>query len=330
MWFVSLSLGATRRMIYLGRAPASLPPRVPLMLISSLRNCTKARHVWSVNFCHHKSIGHARGGGSFRRIGGREIGPRPSCCEIQTISNSEELGTCIKNLPTIHILKIDSESTNLFYLYPGREIPSFLSERAPVVVFIKSAAPPTRRLLHQSFRLIGPRNLPLSTKNRPNRRIYVPRKRPPKKKKKGKKRAHKRPPPRPRGRGAFFGRAPVVESLLIARINPSVSTYASTTIEIEKGKRSFHTRMLKLYRSRSHSPRFPDRLVPRPSYKFSNINHDSLSLNPPPPPPPPPCCCRCRSNPGRDAGHRHCSKIIYDLLKKKGRKESSIGSRISK
>lgn len=139
VWFVSLSLGATRRMIYLGRAPASLPPRVPLMLISSLRNCTKARHVWSVNFCHHKSIGHARGGGSFRRIGGREIGPRPSCCEIQTISNSEELGTCIKNLPTIHILKIDSESTNLFYLYPGREIPSFLSERVPVVVFIKSA-----------------------------------------------------------------------------------------------------------------------------------------------------------------------------------------------
>lgn len=87
---------STRRMIYLGRAPLSLSlPFSPsrLMLISSHRNCTKARHVWSVNFCHHKSIGHARGGGSFRRMGGggahliATSATRSRIAEIQTLSN---------------------------------------------------------------------------------------------------------------------------------------------------------------------------------------------------------------------------------------------------
>lgn len=79
VWFVVV--GATRRTIYLGpryTLPlAALLPRglsPSLMLISSPKLYEGETCLVRVNFCNHKSISHARGGGSFRRW-------RASCCK---------------------------------------------------------------------------------------------------------------------------------------------------------------------------------------------------------------------------------------------------------
>lgn len=82
VWFVVV--GATRRTIYLGpryTLPlAALLPRglsPSLMLISSPKLYEGETCLVRVNFCNHKSISHARGGGSFRRW-------RASCCKTVT------------------------------------------------------------------------------------------------------------------------------------------------------------------------------------------------------------------------------------------------------
>lgn len=119
---------------------------------------------------------------------------------------------------------------------------------------------------------------------------------------KRKRRGHKRPPPPPRRGGrdcvsAFSfslwrGRAPVVESLLIARINPRAPfPRTPPRLKLRRGGRgggrersSFHTRMLKFVSVSvevAFAPRFPDRLVvarPDRPINSQNINHDFPSL----------------------------------------------------
>lgn len=150
---------STRRMIYLGRAPLSLSlPFSPshLMLISSHRNCTKARHVWSVNFCHHKSIGHARGGGSFRRMGGgppySHLGHTISYCRNpNVVQRWRNLGLKI-SLEHIYILKsIASTRIDKFhFILSGDMFPSLFFPIRATAVFIKRAAAPSRDISDSS------------------------------------------------------------------------------------------------------------------------------------------------------------------------------------
>lgn len=181
--------------------------------------------------------------------------------------------------------------------------------------------------LHQSFRLIGPRNLPPRQRELPKSSYSFPESGHQKE-----KRAHKRSSSLPlldsvlraedrrdrqREEEGFLHlwrrRAPVVESLLIltriARINPFLRR-----LKLGEGRGEEVTRMVKLYRSRCSISR--PTVVPfsLSLYKFSNINHDFFSL-------PLLRCRRCCSN---DPSRIGCwpgivRKIIYDLSKN-GRK----------
>lgn len=243
-----------------------------------------------VNFCHHKSISHARGTASFRggRVSARrrcyfQLGGRKSILKISSVETHFEYRSNI-DIILFPPSREKARAPLFFFLFRATK------GAASVVVFIilNARAPSSRRfrrLPHQSFRLIGPRNLPLPTRIT-QIIVFVPRKRPPKKKK---KRAHKRYPlslssprflrteqaNRERKRGTRLSafmvetcsrRRITLDSTRIARINPFPR-------RLKLGRRSSHTRMLKLYRSRCSISK--PTVVP-PLYIYIYINSQIL------------------------------------------------------
>lgn len=193
--------------------------------------------------------------------------------------------------------------------------------------------------LHQSFRLIGPRNLPPRQRELPKSSYSFPESGHQKE-----KRAHKRSSSLPlldsvlraedrrdrqREEEGFLHlwrrRAPVVESLLIltriARINPFLRR-----LKLGEGRGEEVTRMVKLYRSRCSISR--PTVVPfsLSLYKFSNINHDFFFSSSPPLS----SLLQQRSLPDRLlAGH--CSKnYLRPLEKWKKERWKSRSSKISR
>lgn len=236
-------------------------------------NCTKARHVWSVNFCHHKSISHARGGGSFRRRGGQGAVHLETVTSNERNENPEILNICTQTYVSFDITLFRCEFRCFLFLsfsVRGDE-GDRVSRTRKTSVFITSNNNDFRGpirgdfvvFLHQSFRLIGPRNLPPRQRELPKSSYSFPESGHQKE-----KRAHKRSSSLPlldsvlraedrrdkqREEEGFLHlwrrRAPVVESLLIltriARINPFLRR-----LKLGEGRGEEVTRMVKLYRSR--------------------------------------------------------------------------------
>lgn len=298
-------------------------------------NCTKARHVWSVNFCHHKSISHARGGGSFRRRGGQGAVHLETVTSNERNENPEILNICTQTYVSFDItLFANSDAFFSFLsLFEATKGTESLEPERPRSLLHQTRCHDFRGpirgdfvvFLHQSFRLIGPRNLPPRQRELPKSSYSFPESGHQKE-----KRAHKRSSSLPlldsvlraedrrdrqREEEGFLHlwrrRAPVVESLLIltriARINPFLRR-----LKLGEGRGERSPAWLNCI---GRGARFPDQ-PSSPSlslYKFSNINHDFFSL-------PLLRYCRCCSNPSRiGCWPGIVRKIIYDLSKN-GRK----------
>lgn len=193
-----------------------------------------------VNFCHHKSISHARGTASFRggRVSARrrcyfQLGGRKSILKISSVETHFEYRSNI-DIILFPPSREKARAPLFFFLFRATK------GAASVVVFIilNARAPSSRRfrrLPHQSFRLIGPRNLPLPTRIT-QIIVFVSRKRPPKKRRNvpinvtlslsplPDSSAQNRRTEREREERGFlhlwWRRAPVVESLLILPGSP--------------------------------------------------------------------------------------------------------------
>lgn len=312
-------------------------------------NCTKARHVWSVNFCHHKSISHARGGGSFRRRGGQGAVHLETVTSNERNENPEILNICTQTYVSFDItLFANSDAFFSFLsLFEATKGTESLEPERPRSLLHQTRCHDFRGpirgdfvvFLHQSFRLIGPRNLPPRQRELPKSSYSFPESGHQKE-----KRAHKRSSSLPlldsvlraedrrdrqREEEGFLHlwrrRAPVVESLLIltriARINPFLRR-----LKLGEGRGEEVTRMVKLYRSRCSISR--PTVVPfsLSLYKFSNINHDFFFSSSPPLS----SLLQQRSLPDRLlAGH--CSKnYLRPLEKWKKERWKSRSSKISR
>lgn len=301
-------------------------------------NCTKARHVWSVNFCHHKSISHARGGGSFRRRGGQGAVHLETVTSNERNENPEILNICTQTYVSFDItLFANSDAFFSFLsLFEATKGTESLEPERPRSLLHQTRCHDFRGpirgdfvvFLHQSFRLIGPRNLPPRQRELPKSSYSFPESGHQKE-----KRAHKRSSSLPlldsvlraedrrdrqREEEGFLHlwrrRAPVVESLLIltriARINPFLRR-----LKLGEGRGEEVTRMVKLYRSRCSISRptvVPFSLSLSINSQILITTFFSLPLL---------RCRRCCSN---DPSRIGCwpgivRKIIYDLSKN-GRK----------
>lgn len=156
-------------------------------------NCTKARHVWSVNFCHHKSISHARGGGSFRRRGGQGAVHLETVTSNERNENPEILNICTQTYVSFDITLFRCEFRCFLFLsfsVRGDEGDRVSRTRKTSVFITSNALPRFSWPDPWRFRRLPSSVVPLNRASKSSSSttritqiiVFVPRKRPPKRK----------------------------------------------------------------------------------------------------------------------------------------------------